>query len=200
MALAKSGLNKKISNLALEKRKENLEDATKVLSLTKAALVMVGDLAAITIKSFWPHPYYHAFCEHRRRSLQSTLSRLQKNGLVRRDLADNFFVLTDKGIKERKKILDRINLEKTKSDKWDGKWRVLVFDIPEKHKDYREFLRAELVEYGFKPLQKSVWISPYRSAEELRNSIEDRGMERWVKLVVAETVFDDSWLKGEFKL
>jgi len=161
---------------------------------------MVGDLAAITIKSFWPHPYYHAFCEHRRRSLQSTLSRLQKNGLVRRDLADNFFVLTDKGIKERKKILDRINLEKTKSDKWDGKWRVLVFDIPEKHKDYREFLRAELVEYGFKPLQKSVWISPYRSAEELRNSIEDRGMERWVKLLVAETVFDDSWLKGEFKL
>ena len=40
MALAKSGLNKKISNLALEKRKEDLEDATKVLSLTKAALVM----------------------------------------------------------------------------------------------------------------------------------------------------------------
>jgi len=28
MALAKSGLNKKISNLALEKRKEDLEDAT----------------------------------------------------------------------------------------------------------------------------------------------------------------------------
>ncbi len=45
---------------------------------------------------------------------------------------------------------------------WDGKWRLLVFDIPEKHRCERRLLRFELYTSGFRRLQKSVWLTPYR--------------------------------------
>src|SRR3989344_3679849 len=44
---------------------------------------------------------------------------------------------------------------------WDKKWRMVVFDIPERKKRGREALRNKLSELGFLQLQKSVWIFPY---------------------------------------
>ena len=39
---------------------------------------------------------------------------------------------------------------------WDKKWRIVIFDIPEKHKGAREALRIKLSELGFIQFQKSV--------------------------------------------
>jgi len=43
---------------------------------------------------------------------------------------------------------------------WDKKWRLVVFDIPEKNRLARDALRKKLKELGFAPLQRSTWISP----------------------------------------
>lgn len=43
---------------------------------------------------------------------------------------------------------------------WDGKWRILILDIPENRKDEREALRYLLKKAGFMCLKNSVWISP----------------------------------------
>src|SRR3989338_7393578 len=124
-------------NLVLDVRSKEIKEAGGVLSLARALLVIVGDLGEATVKSFWPHPYYHAFCEHRKRSVQATLSRLHKQGIIDKKKGDGiFFVLTKSGEKERNNALHRIVLEKEKSAEWDGKWRVLIFDIPEKEKAY----------------------------------------------------------------
>ncbi|OJI08076.1 hypothetical protein BK005_01420 [bacterium CG10_37_50] len=48
---------------------------------------------------------------------------------------------------------------------WDKKWRMVIFDIPEKQKLKRDLLRRELIETGFKKLQHSVWVSPYPQEE-----------------------------------
>ena len=45
-----------------------------------------------------------------------------------------------------------------KPAKWDGKWRVVTFDVPEKNKNAREALRNKLKELGFKELQERVFI------------------------------------------
>ena len=42
-------------------RKQSIKEASCVLSLAKALLIMVGDVGEATVKSFWPHPYYHVF-------------------------------------------------------------------------------------------------------------------------------------------
>jgi DNA-binding transcriptional regulator PaaX len=44
---------------------------------------------------------------------------------------------------------------------WDGKWRVIVFDISEKKRKLRDEIRGVFVRVGFKRLQDSVWVYPY---------------------------------------
>jgi len=196
-----AAMNKKQRNFVLEERKQSAKEAGKFLSLAKAVLVIVGDIAGITISSFFPHPYYHAFCGHRKNSFRSTLYRLQKSGLVKHGGdGGQFFTLTEKGEKERNNILYKLDIEKGKLEKWDGRWRVLIFDIPEKYRKYRKFLRTELIDYGFEPLQKSVWVSPYRVSENLKDAIEELGIEKWAKIMVADALFDEEELKRKFKL
>jgi phenylacetic acid degradation operon negative regulatory protein len=43
---------------------------------------------------------------------------------------------------------------------WDGKWRMVLFDIPEKDRRLREKLRRHLLASHFGYLQNSVWVSP----------------------------------------
>lgn len=51
--------------------------------------------------------------------------------------------------------------------KWDGLWRIIIFDIPDTHKSAREGFRERLRALGFYPLQKSVFIYPYPCEREL---------------------------------
>lgn len=44
---------------------------------------------------------------------------------------------------------------------WDGKWRVVIFDIREKRRRVRSQLRLLLYGAGFIRLQDSVWVYPY---------------------------------------
>ncbi|MEK7125969.1 MAG: hypothetical protein AAB517_00675 [Patescibacteria group bacterium] len=44
---------------------------------------------------------------------------------------------------------------------WDGKWRVVMFDVPEKRKKIRDTLRMLLRSAGFIHFQDSAWIQPY---------------------------------------
>lgn len=50
--------------------------------------------------------------------------------------------------------------------RWDGRYRLVMFDIPEKRKTTRDRLRLLMKNFGFMRLQNSVWVSPY-DCEEL---------------------------------
>lgn len=50
---------------------------------------------------------------------------------------------------------------KNKKKKWDGRWRMVVFDIPERRRSVRSRLRMVMREVGFVRLQDSVWVYPY---------------------------------------
>ena len=45
--------------------------------------------------------------------------------------------------------------------RWDGKWRLVMFDVPEKRKKVRDILRMLLRSAGFIHFQHSAWIQPY---------------------------------------
>lgn len=90
-----------------------------------------------------------------------------------------FLKLTDKGRQEvvLKKLLE--------DDKWDGKWRIVIFDIPEKHRHLRDTFRSQLREFQFEPLQKSVWTGRKNVTREIKKFIEDVGLSQWVKIFEA---------------
>ncbi|EKE10949.1 MAG: hypothetical protein ACD_15C00170G0001 [uncultured bacterium] len=77
-----------------------------------------------------------------------------------------FISLTKEG-REKAKKYDIDFLEIKKPKKWDRKWRILIFDIADKHRVKREALRGKIKELGLFQLQKSVWICPYEFFKEV---------------------------------
>lgn len=67
--------------------------------------------------------------------------------------------LTDKG--KSRNTIARLDSLKIPNKAWDKKWRIVMFDIPEKHKRLRDYISYHLRKIGFKPLQRSVLIFPY---------------------------------------
>jgi len=61
--------------------------------------------------------------------------------------------------------LDDIQLQKPK--KWDGAWRMIMFDIPHNLKAARDALREKLQQLGCYRIQKSVFITPYPCEKEV---------------------------------
>jgi len=62
---------------------------------------------------------------------------------------------------------------------WDGKWRMIVFDLPEKQRALRNELRKQLRAARFGGLQGSVWISPdpvHVIGEQLKKSASSCGV------------------------
>jgi virulence-associated protein VapD len=78
--------------------------------------------------------------------------------------SDGNFYLSNAG---RVEIIKNIIKKKKEMKNWDGIWRAIIFDVPEKKRYKRNFLRRELKLMGFKELQHSVWITPYDVEKEL---------------------------------
>lgn len=97
------------------------------------------------------------------------LRNLQVRQLINyRDLGNDRIeiTLTKKG---KNKVLfyqlDEMRLKKP--SRWDGKWRLIIFDIPHSHRRARDAFRQKLRNLKFYHLQKSVFITPYSCEDEI---------------------------------
>ena len=106
------------------------------------------------------------------------------------------FILTDKG---KLKALT-YKFEEMRIDKkdWDGKWRLVFFDVPEKIRRGRDALRDKIKELGFREIQKSVFIFPYDCKNEIDFIIEFFGMRKHVRFAILEEVDNEKHLKELF--
>lgn len=59
------------------------------------------------------------------------------------------------------------NLRLPKNREWDQKWRLFIFDIPEKIRSRRDSLREKLKSLGFYNIQRSVFVYPFDCQKEL---------------------------------
>lgn len=106
-------------------------------------------------------------------------------------------VLAENG---RRKAL-KYNLEKMEipKQKWDGKWRIVVFDIPEIRKDARNALREMLKRLGFYELQKSVFVHPYECKNEIQFIVEFFQLNKNVRYGILESIDNELHLKNIFR-
>jgi len=95
-------------------------------------------------------------------SINSSFARLREKGLIEIVEVNGKKVarVTTKGEKQLD-FLDRHNFKLKIPKKWDGRWRVVIFDIKESKKRIRALLRVTLLQIGFIRLQNSVWVYPY---------------------------------------
>ena len=92
------------------------------------------------------------------------------------------------------------NMKAKISERWDGKWRIVIFDIPERFRDARDALRRKLKELGLRQLQQSVFAYPYQITDEILFVAAFFEVERYIEIIIAENMLDDKDLRKYFQL
>jgi len=140
--------------------------------------------------------------------IDKTLNRNAKQGInvSRRRLVehgllsytkDGFITLTKKGTQKLHE-LEKHDYKIPRPKRWDKKWRVLIFDIPEKKRFLRDKIRLTLSSIGFKRLQDSVWVYPY-DCEDLITLIKaDFKIGKDLLYLIVDSIENDRALREWF--
>ncbi len=80
----------------------------------------------------------------------------------------------------------------------DGKWKMIIFEIPEEQRSIRDFLRVKLKQLGFKKWQNSIWITPYEIPHEVVSELKTLSEKMFIRLITIESINNDSDLKTLF--
>lgn len=140
----------------------------------------------VRIEDFAYHHYRYQYGipELKKSALARALKRLRENGLIELISDEQLaFRLTDKG--KEKAVLAEMLLDE---GKWDGKYRIVIFDIPEKRRVARDLLRAKLKIWGFVSWQRSVWATKKNCTKPLREFIKQVGIKDWVIVIESDNV------------
>lgn len=170
---------------------------TLVSKILVAAFVAEGFLTPIlNRRKFAKHSFYGT---NPFRSYSDTLSLLRKRGWIKfvEEGGEKQYALTEVGMIEA--LAAKMRLSGAPSQ-WDGKWRMVIFDIPENAHKYRDRLRNLLKGLGFKYLQGSVWISPYPLGREAIAYLHAVNLHRFIRIIKIEEIDDDTDLRKSFNL
>ncbi len=184
-----------------EKRKRLGPKAQKILILLQAGITISlttrPDVAVNVIKGVFKDLEK---IDHR--TLNNAIANLYRSKLI--DYKENpdktvTLNLTDNGkIKALQYNPDAISIKKM--DKWDGMWRLVMFDIPERFKKGRNALSLKLKQMGFYPMQKSAFISPYECKNEVDFVVELFNLKLYVRFILVKETDIDLDLKNKFQL
>lgn len=132
--------------------------------------------------------------------MRQAFHRLEQRGFVRRSPHNGCLALTEAGKAYAKKLdtYERITIKKPRS--WDGKWRIVIFDIWERRRATRNRFRVLLQKIGFVRLQDSVWAYPYDCEEILAFIRTELKLGGGVLYLIAEGIEHDRSLRAKFNL
>lgn len=132
--------------------------------------------------------------------VERVVGRLARNGWVEKNETKEGVrvTLTENG-KKRVWMFDIEKFAPKKID-WDGKWRMVIFDVEEQKRRRRNKLRKYLEKLGFWQMQKSVWICPFDCEAEVKYLREILEIPSEVKWALLEKIENEKELKDIFGL
>lgn len=86
------------------------------------------------------------------------------------------------------------------SSNWDGRWRLVIFDIPIHLKANAHAFRTDIKQLGFKLLQRSIWISPYPCQTQIAVLRQIYEIKPYVRIIEAVAIDNEAELKVLFHL
>lgn len=131
---------------------------------------------------------------------KSVLGRLVAKGLVVfvEEDGKRYARITEKG--ERMLQMETEKVVIAKKRRWDRRWRIVIFDIPEQRKSVRVSLRRFMQEYGFVRLQDSVWVYPYDCEDLIALAKANFRVGADVLYMIVERLEHDKHLREHFAL
>jgi len=175
---------------------------TRIATLQKAVLATVAIAEMLSIAVVAPNVIgalgkMGIIKKPRRDSINRARDRLIEHGLL--EYKSGFLRLTQRGETELRKVQSsEYQLKKPK--RWDGKWRILIFDIKEQRRTLRDRLRQTLVATGFNRLQDSVWVYPYDCEDFVTLLKADFKIGRDLLYLIVDKVEGDNQLRKHFGL
>jgi len=122
-----------------------------------------------------------------RKKFAKLIYSLKQRGLIKISNLNNKkgVILTSRGAERALKIKYKMTKRRMRKD---GKWQMVIFDIPERKRYLRDLLREHLRIFGYKLLQKSIWVSPYDTYKETEEVLRRYGLDPYVKLFLIEEI------------
>ncbi|MDP2950940.1 MAG: hypothetical protein Q8N55_01000 [bacterium] len=115
--------------------------------------------------------------------IKKRIKAMQRQGLIFKDQERKNFSLTQQGKAMVDFIVERYQ---ELNQPWDGKFRIIIFDIPEKKKAWRAELRKELNLMQYVLLQRSVYVGKYPLAASFLEELNEAGISKNVFIFIAE--------------
>ncbi|MDO8638712.1 MAG: CRISPR-associated endonuclease Cas2 [Candidatus Daviesbacteria bacterium] len=131
---------------------------------------------------------YKAWKKFNKRDLGKIIKRLEKQEMIsyREKNGKTIFKITEKG-KHRLLEYDFEKLD-IKKKKIDGKWRLVIFDIPEDKKSNRDVFRRKLLQMEFIRVQDSVFACPYPCKKEIDFLVHYLGISDFITLIKVDQI------------
>ena len=124
--------------------------------------------------------------EGSKRQFSNLIYYLKKKGYIRINSlkGKSALILTKEGIDRALK--SSFKFSETRKRRKDGKYIMLIFDVPVKNIKARNLLRSVLQNLGYKLFQQSVWICPFDVFEKTEKLLQMYSLEKYVKLFLIE--------------
>lgn len=183
---------------SLERGLKREINKTRIIKAVVRVLAVSGVLAIAAVAPNTLTLLRGVLTAQRKQTINKALYRLEKAGYVKTG-SDTGVHLTEKG-ERLAALLGEGRLAVTKPRRWDGKWRVLIFDIPEKRRNVRDQVRKTLIHLGFFRLQDSVWIFPYDCEDLIALLKIDFRIGSDLLYLIVDRVENDRGLRRHFDL
>lgn len=164
-----------------------LWDVYKFLSVTGD--VVNFSTQPITMRNFLPGPKNPIYKKYRKEKSERQFSNfiyyLKRKGYIKiKNLeGKEALILTKNGIEKALKASFKLGEAQKRRD---GKWLMLIFDIPKDCRKKRDLLRSILQNLGYKLFQQSVWITPYDVSEKTEDLLQRHFLDEYVKIFLIE--------------
>ncbi|MBI2086857.1 MAG: CRISPR-associated endonuclease Cas2 [Candidatus Zambryskibacteria bacterium] len=165
-------------------------ESIKLAGILSVALLAPNAIQALEELGFMPK-------KRQKEYISSSAAKLAKKGLL--NFKNDHYELT----KEGEKILEWWNINDygfKKPKRWDKKWRMIIFDIPERKRKMRNKISEIFERAGLYRLQESVWVYPYDCEDIIGLLKTELGIGKEVLYVIADEIEDDKYLRAHYDL
>ena len=189
-----------VSNVHKDMKAKRAEIMRGILSVLGAVgLIMIALTVPNALSIFSSHN--RSFKRFKHSQVRRSLDNLSDRGLISMKQEGDKTVISMTKNGQRKLLRFKLDDLRIKAqNKWDRKWRLVIFDIPEEFAINRKAFVYKLRELEFIPFQKSVWVSPYPCEDEIDFLKEMYEVRPFVKIVTAEKIDIQNDLIKKFKL
>ena len=175
----------------------------ELVKIILSTLLAVGviKVAVVAPNVFQVFKYFKPKNAYERKRIKQSITRLEQRKFIRKDRKsrDGYFILTYAGkIRAMRYQIETMKIPR--QNKWDGKWRNVMFDIPEEKKMIRRAINHSLKKIGCVQYQKSVFITPFLCKKEIDFVGGCFGVRHNMRLILAENIEIENNFKKTFNL